>query len=79
MIHSAHTMIGNMHQMNFYGASSEFRPTWLVTQLTPSLVAVVVAMLLMPLASDKLLILSPFVAPEDVDLEMMHYRPNCWH
>ena len=78
VIHSAHTMIGNMHQMNFYGASSEFRPTWLVTQLTPSLVAVVVAMLLMPLASDKLLILSPFVAPEDVDLEMMHYRPNCW-
>lgn len=35
-------------------------------------------MLLMPLASDKLLILSPFVAAEDVDLEMMHYRPNCW-
>ena len=78
VIHSAHTMIGNMHQMNFYGASSEFRPTWMVTQLTPSLVAVVVAMLLMPLASDKLLILSPFVAAEDVDLEMMHYRPNCW-
>ncbi|MEI3381010.1 MAG: class I adenylate-forming enzyme family protein [Dorea sp.] len=78
VIHSAHTMIGNMHQMNFYGASSEFRPTWMVTQLTPSLVAVVVAMLLMPLASDKLLILSPFVASEDVDLEMMHYRPNCW-
>ena len=46
VIHSAHTMIGNMHQMNFYGASSEFRPTWMVTQLTPSLVAVVVAMLL---------------------------------
>ena len=78
VIHSAHTMIGNMHQMNFYGASSDFRPTWLVTQLTPSLVAVVVAMLLLPLASDKLLILSPFVAPEDVDLEMMRYRPNCW-
>lgn len=78
VIHSAHTMIGNMHQMNFYGASSEFRPTWMVTQLPPSLVAVVVAMVLMPLASDKLLILCPFVAPEDVDLEMMHYRPNCW-
>lgn len=78
VIHSAHTMIGNMHQMNFYGASNEFRPTWMVTQLPPSLVAVVVAMVLMPLASDKLLILCPFVAPEDVDLEMMRYRPNCW-
>lgn len=78
VIHSAHTMIGNMHQMNFWGASSEFRPTWLVTQLTPSLVAVVVAMLLMPLASNKLLIPSPFVDANDVDLEVMRYRPNCW-
>ena len=25
-----------------------------------------------------MLILSPFVAAEDVDPEMMHYRPNCW-
>lgn len=78
VIHSAHTMIGNMHQMNFYGSSSEFRPTWMMTHLTPSLVAVVVAMLLMPLASNKLLILSPFVDVKDVDLEMMRYRPNCW-
>ena len=37
VIHSAHTMIGNLHQMNFYGASDEFRPTWLMTQLPPSL------------------------------------------
>lgn len=78
VIHSAHTMIGNLHQMNFYGASDEFRPTWLLTQLPPSLVAVVVAMMLLPLASNKLLILDPFCAPEDVDLEMMRYRPNCW-
>ena len=78
VIHSAHTMIGNLHQMNFYGASDEFRPTWLMTQLPPSLVAVVVAMMLLPLASNKLLILDPFCAPEDVDLEMMRYRPNCW-
>jgi len=78
VIHSAHTMIGNMHQMNFYGASDEFRPTWMMTHLSPTLVAVVVAMLLMPLASNKLLILCPFVDAKDVDLEMMRYRPNCW-
>lgn len=78
VIHSAYTMIGNLHQMNFYGSSDQFRPTWLVTQLPPSLVAVVVAMTLMPLASNKLLIMDPFVAPEDVDLEVMRYRPNCW-
>lgn len=78
VIHSAHTMLGNLHQMNFYGASDEFRPTWLVTHLPPCLIAVVVAMLLMPLASNKLLIMDPFCAPEDVDLELMRYRPNCW-
>ena len=78
VIHSAHTMVGNIHQMNFYGASGEFRPTWMVTQLPPTLVAVVAAMILMPLASNKLLILCPFVDPMDVDLEMMRYRPNCW-
>lgn len=78
VIHSAHTMVGNIHQMNFYGTSGEFRPTWMVTQLPPTLVAVVAAMILMPLASNKLLILCPFVDPMDVDLEMMRYRPNCW-
>ncbi len=78
VIHSAHTMIGNMHQMNFYGGSNDFRPTWMVTQLPPALVAVVVAMMLMPLASNKLLILSPFVDANDVDLELMRYRPNSW-
>ena len=78
VIHSAHTMIGNLHQMNFYGASDEFRPTWLMTVLPPTLVAVVVAMMLLPMASNKLLILDPFCRPEDVDLEMMRYRPNCW-
>ena len=78
VIHSAYTMLAIVQQMNFYGASSQFRPTWLMTHLTPALVAVVVSMLLMPLASNKLLILSPFVDVNDVDLELMRYRPNCW-
>ena len=78
VIHSAHTMLGAMHQMNFYGASGEFRPTWLQSILPPSLVAVVVAMVLLPLASNKLLIQDPFVDVNDLDLEMMRYRPNCW-
>ena len=64
--------------MNFYGSSDEFRANWMVTCLHPSLVAVVVAMVLLPLASNKLLILNPFCRPEDVDLELMRYRPNCW-
>lgn len=77
VVHSAHSIIGTLAQMNFYGAN-DVRPTWLVTLLPPCLVAVVVSMLLLPLASNKLLILDPFVAPEDIDLELMRYRPNCW-
>ena len=78
VIHSAHTMIGVIHQMNFYAGSDAFRPTWLVTALPPALVAVVVSMILMPMASNKLLILDPFCDPIDVDLEVMRYRPNAW-
>ncbi len=78
VIHSARTMLAVIAQMNFYGGSDEYRPTWLVAVLPPCLVAVVVSMLLMPLASNKLLILSPYCAIEDLDLEMMRYRPNSW-
>lgn len=78
VIHSARTMIEIIHQMNFYADSSDFRPTWLLTCLPTALVAVVVSGILMPLASGKLLILDPFCDPDDVDLEIMRYRPNSW-
>lgn len=78
VIHSSQTMLAVVYQLSAYGSSDEFRPTWLVTILPPALIAVVVSMLLMPMASNKLLILDPFVDVEDIDLEMMRYRPNCW-
>ena len=78
VIHCADSILGTVCQMNFYGGSDEIRPTWLVTCLPPALVAVVVSMVLLPLSSNKLLIMDPFVDPEDVDLEMMRYRPNIW-
>lgn len=77
VIHSAHTMLGVITQLNLYGAGN-FRPTWLLTVLPPCLVAVVISMILMPLASNKLLILDPFCDVQDVDLEFMRYRPNFW-
>ena len=58
--------------------SDKFRPTWLLTILPPALIAVVVSMMLLPLAGGMLLILDPFVDVYDVDLEMMRYRPNNW-
>lgn len=78
VIHSSQTMLAVVYQLSAYGSSDEFRPTWLVTILPPALIAVVVSMLLMPMASNKLVILDPFVDVEDIDLEMMRYRPNCW-
>lgn len=78
VIHSAHSIIGVLTQMNFYGSSDKFRPTWLLTILPPALIAVVVSMMLLPLAGGMLLILDPFVDVYDVDLEMMRYRPNNW-
>ena len=78
VIHSAHTMIGVLGQMNFYGGEVESRPTWLHTILPPALVAVVISMLLLPLVSNKLLILDPWVDVYDIDLELMRYKPNNW-
>lgn len=78
VIHSAETMLDIVCQMNFYGGAEGFRPNWLVTCLPPALVAVVVSMVLLPLASNKLLIMDPFVDDNDVDLELMRYKANNW-
>lgn len=78
VIHSAKSMLGVVCQMNFYGGSEKMRPNWLVTCLPPALVAVVVSMVLVPLSSNKLLIMDPFCFPEDVDLELMRYKANNW-
>ena len=78
VIHSAQSMLGVICQMSGYGNSDEFRPTWLVTLLPPALVAVTVSMMLVPMASNRLLILDPFVDVYDIDLELMRYKPNTW-
>lgn len=77
VIHSAHSIIGILCQMCFY-AISDTKSTWLLTILPPSLIAIVVSMMLNPLASNKILIMDPFCKVEDLDLELMRYKPNCW-
>ena len=76
VIHSAHTMLAAVHQLSAYATSDDFRPTWLMAILPPALIAVTSSMLLMPMTSNRLLILDPFVDPEDIDLEIMRYKPN---
>ena len=76
VIHSAQTMLSVVCQMSGYATSDDFRPTWLMAILPPALVAVTVSMVLMPMTSNRLLILDPFVDPDDIDLEIMRYKPN---
>lgn len=78
VIHSAQTMLGVVHQLSAYGSSDEFRPVAMHTLLPPALIAVTVSMILMPMASNKLLVLNPFVDVNDIDLELMRYKPNVW-
>lgn len=78
VIHSANTMISVVAQMNFYSGAEGFRPTWLLSIFPPALVTTIIAFTLLPLASNKLLYLSPYAEIEDTDLELMQYRPNGW-
>ena len=78
VIHSSRTMLGVICQMTGYGSSDDFRPTWMHTILPPALIAVTVSMLLVPMAGNRLLILNPFVDVQDIDLELMRYKPNTW-
>lgn len=78
VIHASKSMLAVVYQLSAYGTSDQFRPTWLLMGLPPALIAITVSALLMPMASNKLLILDPFVDVEDVDLEVMRYRPNLW-
>ena len=78
VIHSSKSIIGIVEQLSLFPNKSKQRDTWLLTLLPPTLVAVVVAMIIYPLADGKRLILDPYCRLEDIDLEMMHYEPNCW-
>ena len=76
VIHSSHTIISILAQINFFGAFAPKPTKWLVCCFPPALVGVLIGMVLMPLSAGLDLILDPFVAPEDIDLEFMRYKPN---
>lgn len=78
VMHTSGTILGIINQMALIPHFNEKRESWMLTVLPPTLVAVVVAMTLYPLIDGKELILNPFCNPKDIDLEMMHYEPECW-
>lgn len=78
VIHSSANIVGMIHQTAVYTAIINIHLSWLLTCLPPALVAVTVAMILTPMASNQLLILDPYCHVKDVDLELMRHKPNCW-
>ena len=76
VIHSSKTFLEMLDQMIFSLYNSENRETWLWPSLPPSLVAIVLAYMCMPLAQGRKVILDPYFDYKDIDLEMMHYEPN---
>ena len=77
VIHSSKTFLEMLYQMIFPLPKPEKRDTWLLPTFPPTLVAIVVAFICMPLAEGKRLILDPYAKIEDIDLEIMHYEPTC--
>ena len=83
VIHSQRSMMGVLCQMCSSWPDPQqmpggFQPTLLLAILPPCLLAVTLAMMILPMASGMVLILDPFVDPADIDLEVMRYRPNVW-
>ena len=78
VIHSSQSVLGVVNQMSMIPNVEENRDLWLHTILPPIIVSVVVAAMCYPLADGKQLVLDPYCKLEDLDLEMMHYKPNGW-
>ena len=78
VIHSAENMTGVLCQMTSYSMGPDGkRLTWMLQNLPTALVAVVVSMTLLPIASNIHLYLNPFADVYDLDLELMRLKPNC--
>ncbi len=78
VIHSSESVLGIIDQMCLFPFCEKKRDTWFHTIVPPCIVAVIIAAMCYPLADGKTLILDPYCRLEDVDVEMIHYKPNGW-
>lgn len=78
VMHTSESTLGVIRQIAILPPHEKPRPTWMLSIFPPTLVACVVAMLWYPLIAGKQLIMDPFCQLEDVDLELMHFKPNGW-
>lgn len=78
LLHSTESVLGMIGQLSMVPCFSGERELWLHTVIPPVIVSVVVAAMCYPLADGKVLALDPYCRIEDLDIEMMHYKPNGW-
>ncbi len=78
LMHSTESVLGMIGQLSMMPCFSGARELWLHTVIPPVIVSVVTAAMCYPLADGKVLALDPYCKIEDLDLEMMHYKPNGW-
>lgn len=78
LMHSTESVLGMIGQLSMMPCFSGERELWLHTVIPPVIVSVVTAAICYPLADGKVLALDPYCRIEDLDLEMMHYKPNGW-
>ncbi len=78
IMHSTESVLGMIGQLSMTPCCSGERELWLHTVIPPVIVSVVTAAICYPLSDGKVLVLDPYCKIEDLDLEMMHYKPNGW-
>lgn len=78
VMHSSESVLGIINQMSLAPVDVNNRDLWLHTIIPPAIVSVVIAAMCYPLADGKQLILDPYCKLEDLDLEMMYYKPTGW-
>ncbi|MBP3939233.1 MAG: acyl--CoA ligase [Clostridia bacterium] len=78
LMHSTESVLGMIGQLSMAPCFTSNRELWLHTVIPPFIVSVVIAAMCNPLADGKVLALDPYCRIEDLDLEMMHYKPNGW-
>lgn len=78
VMHTSESTLGVIRQIALLPPHEKPRPKWMLAILPPTLVAAIAAAMCYPLIAGKQLILDPFCRVEDLDLELMHFKPNGW-
>lgn len=78
VMHTSESTLGIIRQIALLPPHETPRPKWMLAILPPTLVACITAMMFYPLISGNMLILDPFCNVDDLDLELMYYKPNGW-